>query len=234
MLWETTDKTKVFECKVSTELKKVDVEWSKGILHPSQKMERRNVVEEKISFSHIKKSEGDISIHNFLCANCRTHTFSEVSEFSEDSAFSEVLLRVEYIHKWPELERNHHIKLKKMQSLHPSNSGLTNILRTCFNFLLLPHASYLMAKSLADLIWLNLLGNSSTYSAFLSWRVKCYLTVNNCNPLLYHTITLALISMQFGCFGLWSGSFLSTFWHLLNEKNPLFTKEFHPSEFFNK
>lgn len=41
---------------------------------------------------------------------------------------------------------------EEAKSLHPSNSGLTNILRTCFNFLLLSHASYLMGQSLADWI----------------------------------------------------------------------------------
>lgn len=39
---------------------------------------------------------------------------------------------------------------EKAKNLHTSNSGLTNILKTCSNFLLVSPASYLMAKSLSD------------------------------------------------------------------------------------
>ena len=47
LLWERADITKAFKPKVSIVLKKIGVEWSKGILNPSQRMEGRSAAEEK-------------------------------------------------------------------------------------------------------------------------------------------------------------------------------------------
>lgn len=83
-------------------------------------------------FCYIKKSGRDISIHNFLYANHRTH-----------HAFSKVFVRLEYIFKQtdPVVCKKPSYKIKeKAKNLHPSNSRLINILRSYFNFLLLSPA----------------------------------------------------------------------------------------------